>query len=74
MTETPSCSIKSSSSDDDDDDQTNTMHTLLKVLTQSLGSFSCFSLFLALFGFHFTLRIIFFSSFFSRSRVVAVIQ
>ena len=52
MTETPSCSIKSSSSDDDDD-QTNTMHTLLKVLTQSLGSFSCFSLFLALFGFSF---------------------
>ena len=67
MTETPSCSIKSSSSDDDDDDdQTNTMYTLLKVLTQSLGSFSCFSLFLALFGFHFiSHRRIFFLIFFS---------
>lgn len=41
MTETPSCSIKSSSSDDDDD-QTNTMHTLLKVLTPRLVPFRVF--------------------------------
>ena len=64
MTETPSCSIKSSSSDDDDDDQTNTMHTLLKVLTQSLGSFSCFSLFLDSLVFILFHTGVFFSSFF----------
>ena len=69
MTETPSCSIKSSSSDDDDDDQTNTMQTLLKALTQSLGSFSCFSLFLALFRFHF----IFYNSNKNNNKTISVV-
>jgi len=73
VTETPSCSIKSSSSDDDDD-QTNTMHTLLKALTPRLVPFRVFhssSHSLVFILFH---KGVFFSSFFSRRRVVAVLQ
>ena len=68
MTETPSCSIKSSSSDDDDD-QTNTMHTLLKVLTPRLVPFRVFHSSSHSCGFHsfYFTQAYFFPHFFSRS-------